>query len=280
MIIAKLMGGMGNQMFEYAMARHLAYKHNTELKLDISSYKTDPLREYELQHFKITASLATISDMKQITSRFLRFLKRNNIKVFKEKIFHFDSSALSLPDNTYLQGYWQSEKYFKDIEDIIRKEFRIKKMLPSKFKSLQSHINATNSISLHVRHSDYLTNPERKKIHGILPITYYKKAIDTIKNKVNNPIFYIFSDDMTWVKTNIKFTNQVIYVDRDESQNWIADFNLMSLCKHHIIANSTFSWWAAWLCENKNKIVIAPKKWFRSKTFDTSDLIPNQWIRL
>ena len=141
-------------------------------------------------------------------------------------------------------------------------------------------ILAVNSVSIHVRRGDYLTNPVTFQTHGLCDIDYYKKAIDEILDLVDKPHFFIFSDDQSWAKSNIIFGAPTDYVMHNNSLKNYEDLRLMSYCRHHIIANSSFSWWGAWLGNNPEKIVIAPKKWFNDPKIDTTDLIPDTWLRL
>jgi len=284
MIVTRLMGGLGNQMFQYAAGRRLALHRQTELKLDLSwleneGKKATAVRTYELDCFNIAQIFA---DPKDLSNRkgLLRSRKSDGekISVFNEDGFAFDKNVLNLPDNTLLSGYWQSEKYFKDIADTIRSDFTF--MSPPKGKSLEiaERINNSTSISLHVRRGDYATNKETNVYHGLAPIEYYNAAVAKIMTTVQNPHFYVFSDDPEWTKEHIKLRSPATYVDHNSKG--AEDMRLMSMCQHHIIANSSFSWWAAWLNPSTDKIVIAPKQWFNLKTLDTSDLIPASWIRL
>jgi len=257
MIITYLIGGMGNQMFQYAIAKNLAVKNNTEIYVDNRGFGTYNLHNYSLNLFNITGKCEIPNAQK--------------IQHVNEKDFQFDPTILNLKGNIRLKGYWQSEKYFKDIKDIIKKDFSLKQK-----PELQEHkINKTNSVSLHVRRKDYLTDKRTNAVHGVLPITYYNNAVDYIKSKVDSPHFFVFSDDIEWCKQNFKYPN----MDFIEGNTHEIDFELLKKCKHNIIANSTFAWWGAWLNYNDN-IVIAPKQWFQSHYNKWDDLIPENWIQL
>ncbi len=291
MIITNIFGGLGNQMFQYALGRHLAEKNNTELKLDLSAFKDYKFRKYELGSFNIIEKFAHPEEINQLSiiptgrvDKFLRKVLKKPIKrpksYIKENISGgFNSKVLDLQDNIYLEGYWQSEKYFIGIEHLIRKEFSFKLPATGKNKEILESILNTNSVSLHVRRGDYITNPTVNAVHGVCSLDYYMECIDYIENKINDPQFYIFSDDMAWVKSNLKISSQVYYVDHNTIDNGIEDMRLMSNCKHNILANSSFSWWGAWLNPNPNKTVLTPKKWFNT-TYDSKDLIPERWIKL
>ncbi len=265
MIIVQLLGGLGNQMFQYAMARRLALKHQTALKLDITAFQTYRLRFYELGCFNIAQTFAA-SDEKQ------------SLTLIKEPHFHFTRRALKYPDNVYIEGYWQSEKYFKDIESTIRQEFKVKEEPAGLNKEIGNEIRTTNSISIHVRRGDYVSNPVTNKYHGVCSRDYYQSCINGLVSRVSDPRFYVFSDAPEWTRENFSLSYPVRFVTHNGVEKAYEDLRLMSLCKHNILANSSFSWWAAWLNENPDKIVLAPKRWFNRDELDTSDLIPDSWI--
>ena len=302
MIITKLKGGLGNQMFQYAIGRNLSIIHNTQLKLDTSFFQerlTKPnfaKRYYNLNIFNIVENFASKDEIEEFKKYekiggyrkfFHDILKADETKYIKEKQCSFDKNILRASDNIYLDGYWQSEKYFstqsadilsnkENIENLIRQEFTLKNEFQIKNIDLTRKIKNSNSISIHIRRGDY-TDSKTKKSIGLCPVKYYHQAITEIINKVKNPIFFIFSDDIKWSKNNLQINLPATFIDGNKNYE---DLILMSMCKHNIIANSSFSWWGAWLNQNPNKIVIAPKKWFVKTTLDTKDLIPNAWIRI
>lgn len=292
MIIVKLMGGLGNQMFQYAAARRLAHSHNTSLKLDLSWFNYinagDTVRKYELNNFTLKEEFATPSEVLRVYEpegsvfgRLIRsvnpFYKQTHVR---EKYYHFDSNMMKKPDNIYLEGYWQSEKYFKEIEEIICKEFSIKNEPDELNNRLARMIESTEAVSVHVRRGDYVTNKTTSDFHGICSWAYYMEAVEKIALQVPQPHFFIFSDDPEGVKENVKFNYPVTFIDSNGPEKAYEDLRLMTLCKYHIIANSSFSWWGAWLCRNPSKRVIAPKKWFNREDVNTNDLIPDAWIRI
>ncbi len=279
MIITKLIGGLGNQMFQYAAGRALAYRLNTELKLDKIIFKTYKLHKYELYYFNIKALFASQKGINKFKkhSLVLFFTKR---KFFKEKHFHFNPEFFKLKGNIYLKGYWPSEKYFKSIESVIRDDFSFKNEPDRKNKKVLEKISKVNSVSIHIRRGDYVLNKKTNAYHGLCPLKYYKKAIQIIKARTKTPTFFVFSDDIKWCKKNIKIDKNITFIDFNNRYKNYEDMRLMSNCKHNIIANSSFSWWGAWLNKNKNKIVIAPKKWFRDPSINTKDLISKLWLRV
>ena len=177
----------------------------------------------------------------------------------------------------YYIGYWQSEKFFKDISDEIRKDFSFPKFTSEKNLEILKLIKSYNSVSIHIRRGDYLQN---RGFNGLAPLEYYQKAIEYIKNKIENPHFFIFSNDIEWCRKNLSIENSY-YIDWNRGEESYRDMQLMSLCKHNIIPNSTFSWWGAWLNKNPNKIVIAPEKWFNDcVNIDYSNIVPETWIKI
>ena len=257
MAISRIIGGLGNQMFQYAICRHLSIINNDELYIDIRGFQRYKLHNYCLSNFNIKEKLYdTIQQCKYIVEKSIN-------------CYTYDDTILKNKGNIYLKGYWQSEKYFKDIENIIREEFQPKKPLNN---DLLKKIQNTNSVFLHVRRGDFYTINE--KAHGLNLGDYYINAIKHMLQNIENPVFYIFSDDILWCKQNIKTQNS-IFIEGNTNYH---DLQLMYSCKHGITANSTFSWWGAWLNQNDNKIIICPKKW--TNVYNDVDLIPESWIRI
>jgi len=198
----------------------------------------------------------------------------------QQKDIHNIRQFLALPDHSYLEGYWGSEKYFKDIENIIRKEFTLKDKPDAINQKMISRIKNCDSVSIHIRRGDYIFDEKTNKYHGVCNLDYYLKAIALVAKKVKKPYFFIFSDDIRWAKQNLHLKFPCVYVNHNIGKKDYEDLRLMSNCCHNIIANSSFSWWGAWLNKNKDKIVIAPKKWFTDKSINTKDLIPKQWLKI
>lgn len=287
MILIKIKGGLGNQMFQYALGINLSRIHKTPLKLDITSYENDPLRDYTLKYFNIENNLASqkeIDYFEKYKKFFWSLLNKFDHRYVEQKkgnhlYFHFNSDILRISDNTYLDGYWQSEKYFYNAKDIIKKQFTLKKEFSDFNSFLAEDIKNKNSVSLHFRRKDYINDKNTLKVHGICSFDYYTKAIRKIVEKVNNPYFFIFSDDPDWVKKNFNIKYQFRVISGDDYRDY-QELALMSLCKHHIIANSSFSWWGAWLSSNERKIIIAPEKWLADPQYNMNDIIPDSWIKI
>lgn len=292
MVIVQLIGGLGNQMFQYAMARRLAILKETDLKFDISFFENYKNRKYDLSCFNIIEDFASPEEVYHLKGPDVRSIPRkifkiiNKIKPYhkrsyiKERHFHFDPNVFRVSGNIYLEGYWQSEKYFKEIENIIRSEFKIKYEPDSVNKKIGSLILGLQSVSIHIRRGDYIADPNIYKVHGICPLEYYNAAIEKISKIIKNPHFFIFSDDSAWAENNLRIDYPATFINGNSGNKDYEDMRLMSFCKHHIIGNSSFSWWGAWLSENPDKIVIAPKKWFNDQRIKTNDLIPETWHRI
>lgn len=289
MIVMRLKGGLGNQLFQYALGRYLSYSKNTTLSLDTSSYHIDRLRVYRLDCFEIAASasdrlpfFATDGRLKHFNTilQTLKGLFSKPFQIIKERAFTFDASVLECSDQAYLDGFWQSEQYFAPIADLIRHDLRLKNPLPSALQALADQIQATNAIAVHVRRGDYVSNPITTAYHGVCSVQWYADAAKLMLQRVDNPTFFVFSDDYAWVRENIAFDAPTVFIPPSPDGQECNDLYVMSLCQHHIIANSSFSWWGAWLNANPNKIVIAPQQWFAAGKHDTKDLIPPSWIRL
>ena len=294
MIIVKLMGGLGNQMFQYATARSVAHRLRTPLLLDTTAYndmpEVDTPRHYELGDLRITGKIASTAELSRMlpadfrATLSFRIRRRlgleKRLRALGEPHKDFSPFIFKARKNTYLLGWWQNEKYFTDIQDILRKEFQPKRV-SAYGKKILSQIEACDAISIHVRRGDYVTNKYANKEHGLASIDYYKRAVDYINSEVKKPRYFVFSDDMAWCKKNLKLGQDFVFVDSHTPNTAHEGIYLMQYCKHNIIANSSYSWWGAWLNNNPNKIVIAPKSWFQNQqTNQETGIVPNDWKRL
>ena len=290
MIIIEVSGGLGNQLFQYAFARKLSLLLGCEIKFDVNHFSNNKLRTFELGKLNTVGKIATLEDIKSVRleKSIFSLLKRKYNTLIRpyykrnivgEKSFNFDKNLLAINSNAYVSGYFQTEKYFKSIETILREELTPRaNILSSTFFAIQSDIRSNSSVSIHIRRGDYVNNPEAFSAHGICELDYYKSALKHIKSKITDPVFYVFSDDIEWCTQNIITESPTFFINN--TQNHFEDLFLMASCKHNIIANSSFSWWGAWLNTNANKIVIAPQKWFNNRCEDTQDLIPESWIQM
>ena len=283
-------------MFQYACGRALSLKRNVPLALDLTflSDRTPmPLlrphfvfRNFDLDVFNIDAHIAEPSDIPWHARKFFSgklslvidaILRKVPVLRGWEKSYRFSSKISSLVPNAYLSGFWQSEKYFSAAVDVIRKDFTLKNPLSERSQELFDEIRNTESLCMHVRRSDIAA----KLFHGTVDADYYARGISCILK--DRPIgkIYVFSDDMEWCKQNLQFPHPTMFVGPEYSgKKGEEHLLLMSACKNFVIPNSTFSWWAARLSNNPDKIVVAPKNFLGSKRINTQDLIPESWVRL
>lgn len=288
MIIVQLNGGLGNQLFQYAAARRLALEKNWELKLDITNYRLGSFRNYRLSHFAIQAEIAQQDELRRFVSsridlKLLRYLDRMVVprryrRIFYEKHGHgFDSEFLKAHDNQMLKGYFQNVSYFAPIEHELRSELNFILSEERRNNRIAEQIRSVNAISVHVRRGDYASNAKVRSVHGLLTLDYYNSATLFMANNVGNPQFFVFSDDIAWVRENLSLPWPTTYVESDIVDQDVIDLWLMSQCKHHIIANSTFSWWGAWLGTAAEKTVIGPRRWLADDPVETSTFSPSEW---
>jgi len=295
MIAVRLMGGLGNQMFQYALGRRVSLAHKTTLVMDKVFFENvaegDTPRHYELDCFSLSGSFLEpakrpIENPEPIyvglkgTLRRLKYsLEGKAWNIYREPGHNFDPQALQQPNGSYFIGYWQTEKYFADIRSVLLKDFSFRDEPSGKNKELLEKIRGVKeSVSLHVRRGDYVTNPNASKFHGTKGMDYYSQALEKITSKYKDIEIFVFSDDPEWCKQNLKFEFPTTYVEGNKKG--YEDMRLMMNCKHNIIANSSFSWWAAWLNQNPEKIVVGPKKWFNDPSVNTDDVLPKTWIQI
>lgn len=300
MIIVRLMGGLGNQMFQYAFAYALSQKNETQLKIDTTLLEDRNKPDEIVTHrdllldkvFNVTLDVATINEIEyfngkkynhligKIYNKVSQVLRKPMLVIEKSRGFH--SEYLMMSNHVCLVGAFQCEKYFKSYDDSIKQLFSFKNPVLEISYDLVSKIKTENSVAIHVRRGDYVTSPLYSKTIGALPINYYLEAIKLIQEKIDNPVFYIFSDDINWCKHNFKSEKySFCFVDDEHAGTHASNYlQILTKCKHYIISNSTFSWWGAWLSDNNDKIVIAPKKWFLDESLDSKDIVPENWIRL
>lgn len=292
-VVTRIFGGLGNQMFQYAVGYRLAKKLKVNLKLDISGYATDPLRKFTLGKLKISGGIATPADLAPFSKRgtkamfgtLRRFLTGAGVPTptgyVQEPKFTFNPEILTLTNTPlYLDGYWQSEKYFIDVADDLRKEFCVAAEPTGDNRLMLQRIGSADAVCLHIRRGDYVKNQHTNSVHGTASLEYYYTAIQHIQSIHPRLELFVFSDDVGWVRENLHTTVPTTFVDHNGPDSDYEDLRLMSSCKHHIMANSTFSWWAAWLGERPGQIAIAPKKWFNSADMDSTDLVPARWLRM
>ena len=297
MVIVQLLGGLGNQMFQYALGRQLARLNDAELKLDTSILldwrvgKHAVNRNFDLDIFSLTPAFAGKEDIAPYHTTGMRLpekifytvkRKLNGRQIMREQFFHFDASILDLRGDIYLSGTWQSYKYFEQIDPIIRHDFEFIIPMSAHALKLAQQINKVQSVCLNVRRTDYISAAATAKTMGVIGLDYYKEALSLMKEWVGDFEVFVFSDDIVWCVENLNFIEQpVFFVDHHYAGLKFSDYlNLMRQCKHYIIPNSTFAWWGAWLNQDASKKVIAPKHWMNDPAINTNDLIPGTWTRL
>jgi hypothetical protein len=273
MIIVKLMGGMGNQMFQYAMAKSLSVKYNIPFFMDRNYIDNYDWRNYDLDLFNVEENFI------QGSVEVINVEEKGLDLCFSEQIYNIFDNKLLLDKNIYLNGYFQNIGYTDPIYDTLKKQFTLKKPISSE-RSLEllNDIKSSNSVMLNVRRTDFVNNA----FHGTMDVDYYSKAISIINQKVENPKYFIFSDDIEWCKENLSNIDNSFIVDHSYKGDRFGEYlELMKSCKHHIIPNSSFAWWSAYLSENKDKVVIAPKRWLLNEDL-TVDIVNKKlnWIEI
>lgn len=295
MRIVKLKGGLGNQMFQFAFAKVLEKNTGDTVKLDFSAYKSlngDLVRVPRIKKFNIGLEDADEKDLRSI----LKFCHKGNSLSLKYKAgilaenlfnskYYFEKNRAYVPferikNYKYYDGYWQSFKYVDDVFDEVSKEFSVKPYsLSASTENTMKIMNEQNSVFVGVRKGDYTADKKLMNHYGSFDSSYYKSAMDYVSARVDHPVFYVFSNDISWCKDNIDWgDNAVIYREPEQQTDDFEELVLMSSCKHAVIVNSTYHWWGARLIENSDKIVCCPQKWF----FDNApiDIVPDNWIKI
>lgn len=297
MIIVLLKAGLGNQLFQYATGRALSIKLQTELKIDLTFYD-NPInsRLLRLDIFSLPYSIAQNTEIKKFKNKTSNYLIRKlntlglELYSYNKPSHIFEKDLLSIVNyekDYYIEGWFADQCFFKEYRPLILKDLNNETLISRNYNPVLYLIENTNSVSVHIRRGDYLL----LDYFYDLPIDYYLKAIGLLRKKINNPNFFFFSDDISWVKKSFAHIDNSFFVEgcnvSDQQGRNISDLSelmLMKKCKHNIIANSTYSWWGAWLNTNKEKIIIAPKKWFNDiraeKKYQEGSIVPNNWIKI
>lgn len=298
MIITKLSGGMGNQMFQYAVGRSLAHARGEDFKIDITIFASQtkdmfPFRHYDLGVFAIQESIASEMELRPFRrleprtgklSFVYNSLFTDKVRYRKERFFHFDPDILNTKGPVYLDGYWQSEKYFESIKDIIKKDFQLKDAkLTRETDRILERIRSVQSVAMNIRRADFVSKQKTAQYHGSMGANYFARATKLLSQIRHEELeIFIFSDDLAWCKENIKTEYSTTFVEEEHAGEKFEKYHyLMRNCKHFIIPNSSFAWWAAWLSENADKTVIAPRRWFNNAPENnTNDLFPEDWVTI
>ena len=291
MIITRLNGGLGNQLFQFAAARALSIHHQQPLLIDNRAFKVDGVRKFCLPLFMAEFLIPADSfEGQQILppsrNHWIAFLKwrlthGRSLQYLREKSLNFDPEILRAGPHCYLHGYWQSEQYFRHAAAQIRSDLKLRIEPMGENPEWLKRIASCASASIHVRRGDYVLDPKASCVHGTCSVEYYRAAAIELANRISEPpTFFVFSDDVRWVKENLHLPFTTHYLNHNDDCHNYEDLRLMAACNHHIIANSSFSWWGAWLGYNQHRIVIAPKIWFRDPARINESLVPAEWLRL
>lgn len=277
-------------MFQYAAARTISQRTRQDLLLDLSDFSNYSLHQgFELDRvFDLNVEVASRKDVQSLLEwqggslarKILRrsafsWLRRTEFLV--EPYFDYWPAIEGVAKDCYLMGYWQSEKYFGANPQTVRDDFKFRQDLSGENSRLAEEIRNTQSVSLHIRRGDYASDPKTRKVVSLCSLDYYRKAIEYVATRTDNPSFYVFSDDMKWVRENLPIRFPCTYVEHNRQEESYRDMQLMSLCRNNVIANSTFSWWGAWLNSRPDKVVVAPRRWF-TRGSSGGDLIPASWV--
>lgn len=285
-VIIRLNGGLGNQMFQWAFAKMVQATTDMDVYLDMSYFEHHYARPYQLNIFKLEPKF--VDDFATKLKLKIIWAVRGIVKDEKflgytfcsEKQFNFDPHILKIKPNSYIEGFFQTELYFKWVEKELRDDFIFLPSISDETRQIESRIRSSNSVSLHIRRGDYVQKKRYQQVYANCSIEYYQKAVDYIAKSYPEPTLFIFSDDIPWVRKNLNIPYRCVFVSHNTGLQSFEDMYLMSLCSHNIIANSSFSWWGAWLNKNPDKIVIAPEKWFNDDKIIQTDVIPKEWVRL
>jgi hypothetical protein len=287
MIVARIEGGLGNQLFQYAFGTQLAKNNDSELYLDLSSYASQPQHGYLLDRFSITASEINQQDRKRIPARYqndrrsvfpLISLGRKELRRLRERPFGFADKYLLAPKDSFLVGYWQSERYFRGVESDIRSQFRPRGPLSPESARLREKMLCTSSIAIHIRRGDYISTKPMAVRN--LSLNYYRECVLTQLEKRPDSEVFVFSNDMPWCRENLNLPCPVHYVEHTYTATAHEDLWLMTAADSVVMANSTFSWWGAYLGEREERTIYAPKSWYHPNTLDDRFINCENWIRV
>lgn len=294
--VVELLGGLGNQLFQYAFGRSIALRHDAVLYLSTQRFRDYQLRKYELSEFNISEKIASnelLAQFESETSDERNFFKRAFQGFFgrverpvwprhKERQgFIFDPPILNVTDQRALfSGYWQCPQYFADIKNLLSAELTLKKPPTGKNAELIENFSKSKTASIHIRRGDYITNPAAAAFHGQCTLDYYLAAAEKVVDQVKPQQFAVFSDDIEWCQQNIKLPLPALFIGHNTGVRGAEDIRLMSHCRAHIIANSSFSWWGAWLAGSRSEIVIAPSRWTLKHEGLKLDIYPSGWTLL
>jgi hypothetical protein len=281
-VITRLEGGLGHQLFQYAAGRRLSIARGVPLLIDRSAVDAGAW-PYALSPFNIVEQFSPTGARAAFETRTLlqRAIGRLGRRwLVRERSPRFESRMLSLTGRVYLDGRWQSAQYFADAEETIRREITWKVPPVSWSADLLARIESQTAVSVHVRRGNHVSDPRIAGIHGTCPVSYYRRAWRLIRERVRDPWFLVFSDDPAWARAQLTFLEPAKFVSDPGHRPDHEDLWLMTQCTHHVIANSSFSWWGAWLAETAGTVVVAPDRWFADPAHDGRDVVPPGWARV
>lgn len=280
MLVIRVQGGLGNQMFQYALGRYFAQRDNAEVVYDISSYRQDQLRDYELPVWRIQPRLMDEADQVLLPGRYGglgwkgRLFGKQPLKRVKEKPFGFHPKYLQPQRHAYYDGYWQSEKFFPGLRNELVAAFQPTQSIGRRTAEVAGQIESTNAVALHVRRTDYLKITAMQSCG----LDYYEDCMAELLERHTGLEVFVFSDDLAWCEENLSFNCPMHFIGHNSAAKAHEDLWLMSLCRRHVIPNSTFSWWSAWLKQDQEGEVYAPSPWFNDPKLDGSHLAPEHWL--
>jgi hypothetical protein len=281
-VVTRLEGGLGHQLFQYAAGRRLALARGVPLLIDRlvvgGDSRPDALDPFDIHARAAPATARAAFDAHTLTQRLIRRMRGR--RLVRERSPRFDPAILDLPGNAYLDGQWQSEQYFADVADTIRADLTWQAAPGSWSTELVARIESGNAVSVHVRRGDRVSDSRSAALHGTCPVAYYRRAWRLIRERVQDPWFVVFSDDPAWARAELTFLDPVKFASDPGHRPDHHDLWLMTRCRHHVIANSTFSWWGAWLSGGDDQIVVAPDRWFADPASDGRDVVPPAWARV
>lgn len=285
MIISRIHGGLGNQLFQYAVGRAVALRTGAELLLDTREFTSSNPFQFDLGHFEIQARVATERELPPTKNRPLAYAWWRKFgrapRFVREQDLGYNERIETIGSNSYLHGYFQSQRYFDEIAPTLWQDLTFKQAISGENARMAERIQSGPSVSMHIRRGDYLNSSKARSTHGGPTLAYYERALAEIRQRSGvDPVVYLFSNDPDWVRDNMKMDAQLVPVAINDGKTAYEDLRLMSLCNHNIIANSTFSWWGAWLNPSLDKVVVAPKKWFASPELSNPDITPPGWLRI
>lgn len=287
MIVSRIYGGLGNQMFQYASARQLATRLGTDLLLDVTQFQTYKLHDYAIHRFPLKSAEMSAEMAMHRPLRFGGKLWKRlfcsgcpPLKLVREKGLAWQALLANAADNSYLVGYWQSESYFATMRPQLLQELTLTESADGRDAEIIDEMRSTTSVAVHVRRGDYVSNAATNLVHGTCDSAYYQRSVTLLADQYGPLKLFVFSDDPAWCRDNLRLGHPTVFVDHNDTQRNCEDLRVMSHARHFVVANSSFSWWGAWLSTSVEKTVCAPARWFRTAKNDETDIVPRTWHRM